>query len=593
MSSLEPGAEVDRYVIERRIGTGGIAGVYLVRHQVLGSLHALKVLQTWGGDLRQRLVEEGRAQARISHPNVVRVTDVVDVNRMPGLVMDYVDGIDLEQLLKEEKVSFAEAERIFRAIVAGVTAAHSSIPAVVHRDLKPANVLLHRGPRGWEPKVTDFGLAKILVDADASAQTRTGIIFGTPSYMAPEQAWEARIADRRADLFSLGCILYELCTGERAFAGPNIHVVLENIRTGAFIPPRQRAAGIPANLEQAIFACLQVDREKRVQDCGALMDILDGKGWGGQSATPPVPSEAIAPELGKAIREHFQIEEGGPAGSPKTWIEATPAHGSPPLHPEGPAEAKAPLETKGGTPKSPRVAAAEAPNPFRPPPRTDRGAERGGRRSMDTGKPDEAAGELRPGVNPRTTGHTPTPPDARGNRVPAGRPPEAPAAGGRVPNPRPSGGTEGRAVEPRGSDATAAASRGTEPRTLDARMAASRSVAEQRARTENLLLGAAAVMLVGGIIVAALSFAAVSWWMEKPSTGTSDAAPTAIGMGMVEADGAVQLVDSRGKRHPTGMLPEGAYRVELDGRSTSLLVLVVAGQKTELGCSETECSVVR
>ncbi|MCA9492747.1 MAG: protein kinase, partial [Myxococcales bacterium] len=133
---LEPGDIIERYEVLRALGEGGMARVVLVRHTTLGTRHAIKVLTLTGPSLKERLVEEGRAQALLRHDNVVRVSDVLEVEGMPALVMDYVDGPDLGRWIGETQPDPETAERVFRGIVAGVAAAHRA--GRIHRDLKPA-----------------------------------------------------------------------------------------------------------------------------------------------------------------------------------------------------------------------------------------------------------------------------------------------------------------------------------------------------------------------------------------------------------------------------------------------------------------------
>jgi serine/threonine protein kinase len=158
----------------------------------------------------------------------------------------------------------------------------------VHRDLKPANVLLARTPDGFVPKVTDFGLAKLLVSDSNVAHTRSGIAMGTPSYMAPEQIRDARMVDQRADLWSLGCILYELTTRRRAFPGDEALAIYNAVVDGDFIAPREWVADIPERIEQAILGCLRIQVAERIPDCRTLKGVMQGViDW-------PLPSSAAA-----------------------------------------------------------------------------------------------------------------------------------------------------------------------------------------------------------------------------------------------------------------------------------------------------------
>ena len=183
---LSPGDKVERYRVEALVGEGGMAVVYRVRHETLGSLHALKVLTFTSSRIRSRIVLEGRIQAQLRHPNIVPVTDVLEVNGSPALVMAYVEGPTLEEWIHgNSPVVLDQAEKLFDGIVAGIAEAHAN--HLVHRDLKPANVLLADTSRGLVPRITDFGIAKALAPvSDSGDQTRSGVAMGTPAYMAPE-----------------------------------------------------------------------------------------------------------------------------------------------------------------------------------------------------------------------------------------------------------------------------------------------------------------------------------------------------------------------------------------------------------------------
>ncbi len=220
---------VDRYVVEAAIGAGAMAQVYRVRHRLLGTVHALKVLVSRHPELRERLVQEGRIQAGLGHDNVVPVTDILDVHGHPGLLMDHVDGGGLYGLLAQGPLPLADALAIFDGILAGVGAAHGM--GIIHRDLKPANVLLNGQTR--VPRVTDFGLARHLQHTDGR-QTSVGQVMGTPAYMAPEQARSARQATARSDIFALGAILYEMVCGRPAFSGESLYEILGKIGRGTF-----------------------------------------------------------------------------------------------------------------------------------------------------------------------------------------------------------------------------------------------------------------------------------------------------------------------------------------------------------------------
>ncbi|MBN2800428.1 MAG: serine/threonine protein kinase [Deltaproteobacteria bacterium] len=272
---LNPGQEIGAYVVEALTGSGGTAVVYRVRHRVRQSLHALKVLSVTSETIRDRMVQEGEVQASLHHPNVVAVNDVVDVHGDPGLVMEFIEGPALDEAMQQYRLDPRAAEALFLGILSGVRHAHAF--GLVHRDLKPANVLLARTAGGFVPKVTDFGLAKVLDNGDADVgRTRAGVAMGTPAYMAPEQIRDARTVDQRADIFSLGCLLYELFTHQRAFSGQQALAVYNAVIDGAYLSPRELVPDLDPRVENAIQGCLIVEREERIPDCETLGKVLRG-----------------------------------------------------------------------------------------------------------------------------------------------------------------------------------------------------------------------------------------------------------------------------------------------------------------------------
>ncbi|MBW1879454.1 MAG: serine/threonine protein kinase [Deltaproteobacteria bacterium] len=269
---LRIGQTIERFAVEDYLGHGGMAVVYRVRHLQLGSLHALKILTVPRPSVRERLLKEGRTQAALRHPNLVAVTDVIDVGGSPALVMEYVDGPTMERWLARFRPTLAEALAIARGICAGVGEAHHH--GLVHRDLKPGNVLLARTSKGFIPKVTDFGIARILEESELMSTTASNVAMGTPHYMAPEQIRDAHNADRRADVFSIGGVLYELVTGERAFPGQDVLTVLNAVAEGRYLPPGTHVPDLPASVIQTIKGCLLVDPEARFQTCEAVVEAL-------------------------------------------------------------------------------------------------------------------------------------------------------------------------------------------------------------------------------------------------------------------------------------------------------------------------------
>jgi serine/threonine-protein kinase len=273
---LAEGEVVEKYRVEGVLGQGGMAVVYLVRHAQLGTTHALKVLTLSSPSIRERLLQEGRVQASLQHPNIVSVTDVIDVAGAPGLVMEHVNGASLDRLLETNRLSFEQVDILARDILAAVAFAHRQ--GLIHRDLKPANVLLAIRGTTLVPKITDFGLAKVLAAENGrSSNTRTGATMGTPHYMAPEQIRDAKNVGPEADVFALGAILYELLTGQRAFDGNDLFEIFKAVAEGRYTPLRELVPDVPERMEHAIQAALEVDKAQRVADVDQLLALWTGE----------------------------------------------------------------------------------------------------------------------------------------------------------------------------------------------------------------------------------------------------------------------------------------------------------------------------
>lgn len=282
---------VDKYALEAELGAGGHATVWLARHQVLGSLHAVKCVHGGGADRARRLVQEGRIQARLDHPNIVPVVDVVQVQGGPALVMPFVAGPSLAVHLAAGPLPLDEALRIGLGILEGLAFAHAN--GVVHRDLKPSNILLSPSPSGLVPRITDFGIAQD-TSREGPPLTATGIALGTLAYMSPEQARSARDVDARADVFSFGCVLYELITGRRAFPGSDPIAVATAAATGHFASPRAVDPTLPTDLDALVCACLAPARDHRPPTAAvrsALAAVAAGRAltWEGPSVTLRTP----------------------------------------------------------------------------------------------------------------------------------------------------------------------------------------------------------------------------------------------------------------------------------------------------------------
>lgn len=262
---------VDRYEVEALLGSGGLADVYRVRHLTLGSHHALKMLSWDRPSVDRRLLLEGQIQAQLRHPNIVAVTDVFRVDGRAALLLDYVEGPNLEAFLQArgEPLPTDEALDLFAGILAAVVRAHDA--GVLHRDLKPQNVLLARQGDRWVAKITDFGLAKVVMEELAAGRTRADVTMGTPGYMAPEQVRDAASVDARTDVFALGVLLHELLSGARAFVDDQGET---SVTATVEWAPRPLPDRVPERLRDLVATCLAVDPEARFADARALAEAL-------------------------------------------------------------------------------------------------------------------------------------------------------------------------------------------------------------------------------------------------------------------------------------------------------------------------------
>ena len=278
-SDLRKDARIAHYRIVSEIGSGGMGKVYEAVDTRLDRPVAIKVLRPEllrDRDKVRRFRLEAKAASSLVHPAIVTVLDVGETrdDRTGGtldfIVMEYVDGESLREKIRQRSPLNKRLDLVAR-IADGMAAAHAA--GVIHRDLKPDNILV---TADGEPKIVDFGLAKLIqpeiltTPGDAAAETvtlhasREGMVLGTVGYMSPEQV-EGRDADHRSDIFSLGCILYEVISGQRAFASDSAVGTLHRILEEDPQPLRDRDPSLPAALEHIVRRCLAKDREERYQ----------------------------------------------------------------------------------------------------------------------------------------------------------------------------------------------------------------------------------------------------------------------------------------------------------------------------------------
>ncbi len=253
--------------------------VYRVRDRANGTISALKLLAIPNEHVRRRMLKEGRIQSRIRHDNVVPVHEILDIGGFVGLLMDHINGPTLHDVIARQNPTLDEALALFGGVLSGVEAAHAR--DLVHRDLKPTNVLLRLTDDAIVPLVCDFGIAKELDDPEVSDRRKTGTnaTLGTPSYMAPEQIRNARHVDARADVWSLGVLLYELCTNTTAFPGDNVLDVMTAVSKGQLRPPKEVCPELPDAICAIINDSIVVDPAGRIESALAMRGRLQDAGF--------------------------------------------------------------------------------------------------------------------------------------------------------------------------------------------------------------------------------------------------------------------------------------------------------------------------
>ena len=320
-----------RYVLEREVGRGGMAIVYLARDVELERPVAVKLLDEGPASdptLRKRFLREARVAARLSHPHVVTVYDAGDDGGRPYIVMEYVEGETLAQLLRRRgRLPPHEATALAAQAVAGLACAHAA--GLVHRDVKPGNLILRSD---GTLKVADFGIARA---AEATALTQAGAVLGTAAYLSPEQAAGGEVT-AATDVYSLGCVLYELLGGRPPYELDSLAELVTKQAEGAITPLRGAATEVSPRLEELVMRCLARNPAFRPSAAELAREL-----------TPPGPDQRATPSLPAAQdpRAHRRI-----------WLAIAAA-----LVLALAGASAGVLATRGGSSKPPRRAPAIAP----------------------------------------------------------------------------------------------------------------------------------------------------------------------------------------------------------------------------------------
>src|SRR6476620_7367750 len=244
----------DRYRIERELGAGGMATVYLAQDLRHDRRVAIKVLRPELAAVigAERFLREIKTIANLQHPHILGLIDSGEVQGTAYFVMPFVDGESLrDRLSREKQLPVPDAVRIASEVASALDYAHRH--GVIHRDIKPENILLHDG----SALVADFGIALAASNSGGTATTETGMSVGTPHYMSPEQAMGEREITARSDIYALGAITYEMLIGEPPFSGPTAQAIVAKVLTEEPRPLIPRRRSVPPEVEETVLTALQ------------------------------------------------------------------------------------------------------------------------------------------------------------------------------------------------------------------------------------------------------------------------------------------------------------------------------------------------
>ena len=304
--SLSQGDRLGRYEILGPIGAGGMGEVWRARDTELDREVAVKILpESFASDENrlERFQREAKALAALSHPNLLDIYDVGTTDGIHYAVTELLEGDTLRERITPSGLPWKKVTSIGAAVADGLAAAHGR--GIIHRDIKPENLFITADGR---VKILDFGLAAVHEEAEPDAETATiteaGTVMGTPGYMAPEQV-KGKPADTRSDIFSLGCVIYEMASGHRAFGGDTGVEVMAAILKEE--PPQLSSSGVavPVDLERAVHRCLEKRPEARFQSAADLAYSLKSVGLSGAVPLMATPSAVTPP--GEGARSRWRL----------------------------------------------------------------------------------------------------------------------------------------------------------------------------------------------------------------------------------------------------------------------------------------------
>ena len=315
------------YELDCEIGRGGMGIVYRAKDRRLKRPVAIKLLPpelAFRSEIKSRFLREAETAAQLSHPNIVPIYTVDELEQLVFFVMAYVSGDNLAKRLHERGVlTVEETRKVLREVADALAYAHDR--GVVHRDIKPDNILLDAVT--GRPMVTDFGIARAMDSTGDSRLTATGMAIGTPAYMSPEQAAGEREIDGRSDLYSLGILGYQMLTGEPPFAAGSTPAMLVKHISERPVPVEQRRADIPPDLARSVMMLLEKDPGSRFPTASALVAALDSREMI-PTRRPTAPAPAASPVPAAPMRPLYTSPADGPYAPGPALVGARPLAGA-------------------------------------------------------------------------------------------------------------------------------------------------------------------------------------------------------------------------------------------------------------------------